>query len=169
MTLIGRDSCLIPLKKKRSWGSEGLRTWPSSRQSWGTVSGLLPPEADFFSCHTSPQEVSFLGVTRRTCACPWPGLCAQGPLSFVDRGQRFKLWCPGKAWMRVGRSWHKPIPAPGKGSKGLGQTSDSSSRKRVASPSRSFLLHFCKMLRIWVWGSPPTPRWGSPHRTATAT
>lgn len=79
--------------------------------------------------------------------------------SYGDKGGRF--------WMRVGKSWHKPILQKKEVKDWVGMCG-SSSRKNVVSLNQTFLLHFWKRLRIWGWGIPPTPRQWSPHSSLVA-
>lgn len=165
---------LLTFFEKKSWGSEGLRAWspglPSFRQSWGTISGLLLPETEFPLVLHSFSRNEPPGSVQVHCTCPWPSLCAQGQLAFFGQSTTIQAVVPrggGRFWMRVGKSWHKPILQKKEVKDWVGMCG-SSSRKNVVSLNQTFLLHFWKRLRIWGRGIPPMPRQWSPHSSVVA-
>lgn len=119
ITLVGRAYLYIITFLKKAGVQSDSGHGPQGCPSQGRVEALFQvchSEAKFFPSHCSSQEMSPL-------ECPG---ALHMPLAQLGQ---FALWPEYKiqaavprwgVWMRVGRSWHKPIPAPGKGSKSWG-------------------------------------------------
>lgn len=98
LTWCRAHSC-IGTFKKRDWGSEwsgvGCSGLPSSKAElrWNQADCSLKLNS---SSPTTLLKKWALGKVSVRCACCWPSPRARGPVSFVARGQKCKLWCRGR-------------------------------------------------------------------------